>query len=251
MPNPAIGGIEVIGGAVRLAAGIARATFGLVASAFDTALRAERRRSRDHGSAGRGDEDLAAAFLSTLVGEVIERAVAQVDLDGVVARVDLDQAAARIDLNRAARRIDLDRIIDRIDLDKLVSRIDLDAVVDRIDLNALADHIDLDRIIDRIDVNRVAAEVDVNAVVDRVDLHTVVREVVEGDEVADLIRQSTGTVSQELVEGLRARGANADRVIDGIVDMILRRRRERNLATVLSEATADGAHPGIAPGDAR
>jgi hypothetical protein len=193
------------------------------------------------------NEDAAEAFVRALVPGVVNaaldqidltqivvdrvdlgRVVEQVDLDAVVARVPIDDIVARLDLDEIVQRLDLDAIVRRIDLDAAVRRVDLQAIVDRIDLDAVVGRVDLDAVVDRIDVDAVAERIDIQAIVERLDLAGIATRVIEEIDLPEIIRGSTGSMAVETVEGIRVQSMDADRVVAGLVDRVLRRRGRRD-----------------------
>ncbi|MGY1618232.1 hypothetical protein ACI797_15950 [Geodermatophilus sp. SYSU D00691] len=187
------------------------------------------------------DLDRLAAALD--VGAVVDR----VDLDAVVARVDIDRVAARLDLDAVIARLDLDALVDKVDVSRVVDRVDLDAVVARVDLDRAVERVDLDRAVERVDLDAVVGRVDVDAVVDRVDVDRVLertdlagvaRYVVQEIDLPGLLRASTGSVTAEMVRGVRDQGADADRAVERVVDRLLHRSGRRT-ATAGPEADGD------------
>jgi hypothetical protein len=61
----------------------------------------------------------------------------------------------------------------------------------------------------------------------QVDLIGVARYVMEGLDLPEIIRDSTGSVASEAVVGLRMQGVDADVAVGRVVDRILHRRRQR------------------------
>jgi hypothetical protein len=162
--------------------------------------------------------------LDALVDQVdIARVLDRVDLDAIVARVDLDAVAARLDLDALVDKVDIARVLDRVDLDAIVARVDLDRAVDGVDLDAVVDRVNLDRAVDRVDVDRVIA---------RTDVAGLARYVVQEIDLPGLLRASTGSVTSEMVRGVRDQGAEADRAVERVVDRLLHRHGRRT-------ATAD------------
>lgn len=157
-------------------------------------------------------EILSRVDAARLVGEYV-------DVDAIVDRVDLDQAVARLDI---------DRIIDRLDVDEIAARLDLDRVLDRIDLDEIAGRIDLDRVVDRVDLDRAAARIDLDPLLARADVVGLARYVVDAIDLPDIIRSSTGTMTSDMVRGVRAQSADADEAVARVVDRLLRRRGGRN-----------------------
>jgi len=124
-----------------------------------------------------------------------------------------------------------------LDLNEIVGRVDLDAVVRRVDLDAAVERVDLQRVVDRIDVDAIAAGVDLDAVVGRLDLAGIATRVIEEIDLPGIIRSSSETMAAETAEGIRVQGMEADRLVAGVVDRVLRRRRDRDTQV------ADGLAP--------
>jgi hypothetical protein len=182
------------------------------------------RRLRDEGG------QQADALLTYLVPVI---------LDVVLSRVDLTELVLdRVDLERVVDSIDIDAIAARIDLDALVDRIPIDRVIERVDIDSVIATVDLDRVVDRIDVDAIAAKIDVTALVSTLDLTGIAREVIEGVDLPEIIRESSGVMASETVVGVRMRGIEADERISRIVDRVMLRRRGRDAAE-----TPDGAGP--------
>ena len=64
-------------------------------------------------------------------------------------------------------------------------------------------------------------------VLQQVDLIRVAEYVVQGIDLPEIIRESTGTVASEAVRGLRMQGVDADAAVARIADRLLHRRRSR------------------------
>ncbi|MGH2790871.1 MAG: hypothetical protein ACRDJ0_07805 [Actinomycetota bacterium] len=93
-------------------------------------------------------------------------------------------------------------------------------VLDRIDLTRL--------VIERVDVNRIIEErVDIDGVIERTDIIGVARDVVQQLDLPEIIRESSGTMGTETIEGLRLRGMDADRSLSRLVDRVLNRTNGR------------------------
>lgn len=164
---------------------------------------------------------LARIDLTALVGESLDldRVAAGLDVDAVAARLDVDRVLDRIDLNEVADRIDVDRILDRVDLDEVAARLDVDKVIARVDL---------DGVVDRVDLDRAAARLDLDPILERADVVGLARYVIDAIDLPALIRSSTGSMTSEVVRGVRAQGADADEAVQRVVDRLLRRRGPRN-----------------------
>ncbi len=75
----------------------------------------------------------------------------------------------------------------------------------------------------------VLERVDLGAVVDaalaKVDLVGLAEQVIDGVDLPELIRESTGSMASETVRGVRMRGIEADQSITNAMDRLLRHRR--------------------------
>jgi hypothetical protein len=101
----------------------------------------------------------------------------------------------------------------------------VDATLDQIDLTSLAlERIDMERILDRVDVDELAARVDLAAMLERLDLAKIAEEVIEELDVGELIRDSTGSMATETVEGIRVQGMKSDLFVSRLVDRAFGRR---------------------------
>ncbi|MFF0813969.1 hypothetical protein ACFYVR_02265 [Rhodococcus sp. NPDC003318] len=176
--------------------------------------------------AARGEEALVSAavlardVLRALVREVVAAALLEMDLTRIVRdHVDLDVVAEGIDVDRIAARLDLDAVIDRLDLDTIVDTVDLDRQVTRVDLNAAAAVIDVDAI---------ASRVDLDAIIARIDLLGLANQIIEDVDLPQIIRDSTGSLSEEAVRGVRSQGMQADDAVAGFVGRLFGRDRHEH-----------------------
>ena len=187
-------------------------------------------------------EVLTRVDLPALVEEYVDldRIAAGLDVDAVAARLDVDRVVDRVDLDRAVARVDLDAVIDRIDLDDLASRIDIEQIIDRLDLDRVVERVDLDRVIDRLDLDRAAARLDLDPILERADLVNLARYVIDAIDLPGLIRSSTGSMTSDVVRGVRTQGADADEAVQRVVDRLLRRRGPRNDLAPRSDRSPGG-----------
>lgn len=88
-------------------------------------------------------------------------------------------------------------------------------VLDQIDLTAL--------VRERVDMDAIVAEVDIDAIIARIDLIGLADQVIDGVDLPAIIRESTGTVTAEVMTDVRSQTARADDVVSGFVDRILGR----------------------------
>jgi hypothetical protein len=176
-----------------------------------------------------------------LLDQAFTRAIAE-----VVRRVDVNAVVQRVDLDAIVQRIDIDAVLDRIDLTQLVlHRVDLAAVirealtyVDEPQMATLAGKIDVDEVARRIDFDAVLDEMDlttivlnrvdlikvVDAVLGEMDLIALANQIIEGVDLPEIIRDSTGSMASETVKGARMQGIGADQAVGRAVDRLLLRR---------------------------
>ena len=113
------------------------------------------------------------------------------DRPGAIVDVDIDAIVARSTLMRSRGASTWTPSWKRIDIDAIVSRVDIDAIVQRLDLVALAE------------------------------------EIVNGIDLPEIIRESTGSMASEVVRDVRMQSIDADVAIARFIDRIIRRRRAR------------------------
>jgi hypothetical protein len=212
---------------------------------------AAQRRALVRAVSARLDELVPGVLAEVLRRAALTELVLQyVDLDEVVAAVDLDEAAARLDVQRVVDRVDVERVVDRVDVDRVVSRadlgeiiarIDLDELVGRVDVDAVARRLDLDAVLDRPDFTAmILRHLDLDALVEaflaHIDMVALAEEVIDGVDLPEIIRDSTGTMASDTVRGARMQGIAADEAVGRAVDRLLLRRGRRASGTVAPEA---------------
>jgi hypothetical protein len=94
----------------------------------------------------------------------------------------------------------------------------VDLVLDEMDLNALVS--------ERVDIDALAADIDIDAIINRIDLIALADKVIEGVDLPAIIRESTNSMTAEVMTDVRTQGERADDVVAGIVNRMLRRDRE-------------------------
>jgi len=82
-------------------------------------------------------------------------------------------------------------------------------VLDSLDLTALVrERVDIDMLVSAVDIAAIVDRVDLDAIVDRVDVVSLAEEVVNGIDLPEIIRQSTGTMASEVVRDARCRASS-------------------------------------------
>ena len=164
------------------------------------------------------------ALVSTVdIAAIIDR----MDIDAILRQVDIDGIVRQVDIDAVVSKVDIDGIVRQVDIDAIVSKVDIDAIVSAVDIDAIAKRIDIDSIVERIDIDTVVSRVDIDAIVRRLDIVGLAEEIVNGIDLPEIIRQSTGSMAFDVVRDVRMEGIDADMAIARLVDRIIRRRRAR------------------------
>jgi hypothetical protein len=165
--------------------------------------------------------------LNDLLDQTIAEIVGRVDLDATVQRLDIDAVLDRVDLTEiVVKRVDLDVLLREVFA--RITEEELSALMTKVDVNAIAGSLDIEAILDRMDLTTtVLQRVDlikvVDAVLDQMDLIALANQVIEGVDLPDIIRDSTGTMASETVNGVRMQGIGADQAVGRVVDRLLLR----------------------------
>lgn len=157
-----------------------------------------------------GMATLTAATLAAVVERSVVTAVTapvNAALDRVVP-VIADAVLARVDLTGVVLR--------QVDLGEIVTR-----ALDEIDLTAI--------VVDRVDIDRVVAQADMEAIIDRVPVVDLANYVVDEIDLPQIIRDSTSGIAGDAMNVVRRQGLGADRLVSGLADRIVFRRRGRKL----------------------
>jgi hypothetical protein len=185
------------------------------------------------------DEVLDSLDLTALVQERVDidvlvstvdiaAVVDRMDIDAIVRQVDVDGMLRQVDIDAIVSKVDIDAIVRQVDIDAIARQVDIDAIVSQVDIDAIAKRIDVDAIVERIDIDAIVSRVDVDAVVRRLDLVALAEEIVNGIDLPEIIRASTGSMASDVVRDGRMQSIDADVAIARVVDRIIRRRRGRD-----------------------
>ncbi|WP_431234197.1 hypothetical protein ACQ856_06165 [Mycolicibacterium psychrotolerans] len=91
----------------------------------------------------------------------------------------------------------------------------VELVLEQIDLTAL--------VRDSVDIDAIVTDVDIDAIIARIDLIGLADQIIDGVDLPTIIRESTGTVTAEVMTDVRSQTARADDMISGFVDRMLGR----------------------------
>jgi hypothetical protein len=148
---------------------------------------------------------------------IVERVPQRLDPSPVLARL-----AERGRREQTAAAADLERLVATL-VPALTA-----AVLDRLDLTAVVrDRVALDSLVAEVDIDAVAARLDIDAIVARLDLVGLANQTIDGIDLPEIIRESTGSVTGDMVRDVRMRGIEADQAVAGLVARFLRRRALR------------------------
>nr|WP_255496850.1 MULTISPECIES: hypothetical protein [unclassified Mycolicibacterium] len=91
----------------------------------------------------------------------------------------------------------------------------VELVLEQIDITAL--------VRDSVDIDAIVTDVDIEAIIARIDLIGLADQIIDGVDLPAIIRESTGTVTAEMMTDVRSQTARADDMISGFVDRMLGR----------------------------
>ncbi len=93
----------------------------------------------------------------------------------------------------------------------------VDQVLAELDLTAL--------VREQVDIDAIARDIDLDAIIDRIDLIGLADTVIDGVNLPRIIRDSTTSVTADVVTDVRTQGERADDLVSGLVDRVLGRTR--------------------------
>ncbi|HEV7192142.1 MAG TPA: hypothetical protein VGN35_02975 [Jatrophihabitantaceae bacterium] len=181
------------------------------------------------------DAALATTVLAMTVARTVFRVAARTSQEAVRlmpvpsfvrqrARGVVQAARAQGEAQRAVALAEIGRIADAV-----IPRT-VEAVLARTDVGEVAAQLDVDAIVDRLDLDSIVARVDLDPIVARLDLIGLARYVVDGIDLPVIIRSSSGSMTTDIVRGIRRGSADADVAVERIVDRLLLRRAPRRPA---------------------
>jgi hypothetical protein len=172
---------------------------------------------------------LVTEFVRRLAPELATAVINQLDMATLTEQLPIDTIVASVDIDSLLDRVDVEGIIDRVDVEKIIDRVDVDKIVARVDVEKIIDRVDVEKIIDRVDVDQIVARVDVQAIMGRVDIAPMAGEIMEVVDIGAIVRQSTGSITGDAVDGGRVTAMRLDGFVDRVVDRIMLRRKGRSL----------------------
>src|SRR5215212_3385066 len=149
-------------------------------------------------------------FIAAIVPPVVNEVLDSLDLTELVRQRDIEGMLRQVDLDAIVSKVDIDAIVRQVDIDAIGRQVDVDAIVSQVDIDAVAKRIDVDAIAERIDIDAIVSRVDVDAIVRRLDLVAIAEEVVNGIDLPEIIRESTGSMASDVVRDARMQSIDAD-----------------------------------------
>ena len=154
-------------------------------------------------------EDAVAAFVRRMVPAVAEAVLARVDVAAIAQRLPIGEIVTEL--------------VAAIDLDALLDLVDLDAVLARINVDALLLRVDVDGIVRRVDVEALMQRVDLDALMTRIEMKPIVDRVLDDVDVGGIVRESTGSITSDAVDGARISAMRLDNFVGRVADRVLLR----------------------------
>ncbi|MGZ4754284.1 MAG: hypothetical protein ACXWA9_05240 [Acidimicrobiia bacterium] len=126
-------------------------------------------------------------------------------------------------------QLDMDTLMSQLPIDAIVASVDIDALLDNVNVEGIIERVDVERIIERVDVNAIVGRVDVQAIMGSVDIAPMAQDIIATVDIGAIVRQSTGSITGDAIDGGRLTAMRLDGFIDRIADRILFRHKPRNL----------------------
>ncbi len=173
---------------------------------------------------------LVTEFVRRLAPELATAVVAQLDMDSLMTQLPIDSIVATVDIDALLDKVDVEGIIDRVDVEKIIDRVDVEKIIDRVDVEKIIDRVDVEKIIDRVDINAIVGRVDMQGIMGEIDIAPMAQDIIATVDIGAIVRQSTGSITGDVVDGGRLTAMRIDGFIDRVADRILFRHKPRNVA---------------------
>ena len=135
-------------------------------------------------------------------------------VDALIERIDIGAVMGRVPLAEILGAVDIDAILDQVDINQVLAHVDVDGLIQRVDVDGL---------IQRVDVDGLMTRVDVAALLDRIDLSSIVGEVLDEVDIGAIVRESTGSITGDAVDGARVTAMRIDTFVGRVADRVLLR----------------------------
>jgi hypothetical protein len=172
---------------------------------------------------------LVTEFVRRLAPELATAVIAQLDMDSLMSQLPIDTIVAKVNIDALLDNVNVEGIIDRVDVEKIIDRVDVEKIIDRVDVEKIIDRVDVDKIIERVDINGIVGRVDMQGIMGKIDIAPMAQEIIAEVDIGAIVRQSTGSITGDAVDGGRVTAMRLDGFVDRVTDRILFRRKPRNL----------------------
>lgn len=81
---------------------------------------------------------------------------------------------------------------------------------------------------ERVDIDAVVRDIDIDAIIARIDLVGLADDIIDGVDLPKIIRESTTSVTADVMTDVRTQGERADDMVSGLVDRVLGRSGSRD-----------------------
>ena len=147
----------------------------------------------------------------------------------VIAQLDMDTLMTQLPIDSIVSSVDIDALLDHVNVEGIIDRVDVEKIIDRVDVEKIIDRVDVEKIIERVDVNAIVGRVDVQAIMGSVDIAPMAQDIIATVDIGAIVRQSTGSITGDAVDGGRLTAMRVDGFIDRVADRVLFRHKARNV----------------------
>lgn len=107
----------------------------------------------------------------------------------------------------------------------IMERLDINAILEALPLDSVLERVDVDALIGRVNVDNILERVDMDALMSRLDIAPVAQKVLDTVDIGAIVRESTGSVTGDVVDVARIQTMQLDSIVERIVDTLLLRNR--------------------------
>jgi len=129
----------------------------------------------------------------------------------------------------------------------MMERLDINAILESLPIDSVLERVDVDALIGRVNVENILERVDIDALMTRLDIGPVAQRVLDTVDIGAIVRESTGSVTGDVVDVARVQTMQLDSIVERIIDTLLLRNRrgsERGRAHLTPEVPSDEAPDG-------
>jgi len=126
----------------------------------------------------------------------------------------------------------------------MMERLDINAILESLPIDSVLERVDVDALIGRVNVENILERVDIDALMTRLDIGPVAQKVLDTVDIGAIVRESTGSVTGDVVDVARVQTMQLDSIVERIIDTLLLRNRRgsaRGRAHLGDEVPSDEA----------